>query len=100
MYYVVVIIIMLLLLSLFCCYCLFLVYSKYKKVIKINSKLKCRKPLFSLSLKNNEALHMVGWNSFWLQGQRFHYSQFLQLGKILWQLTELCVFQHFLMMHT
>jgi hypothetical protein len=50
---------MFLLLSLFCCCCLFLVYSKYKKVIKRNSKLKFRKPLFSLSIENNEALHMV-----------------------------------------
>jgi hypothetical protein len=38
---------------------LFLVSSKYKKVIKRNPKLKFRKPLFSLSPENNEALHMV-----------------------------------------
>jgi hypothetical protein len=40
------------------------------------------------------------WNSFWLQGKRFHYSQFLQLERILWKITMPYVFQHFHQMHT
>jgi hypothetical protein len=69
MYYVVVIIILLLfiiiLLLLFIIILIFcLVYSKYKKVIKRNPKLKFRKPLFSLSTENNQALHSEYQTSF------------------------------------
>jgi hypothetical protein len=58
-HYFVVVADIIMLLSLLCCYCLFLVYSKYKKIIKINSKLNFRKLLISLSPENNQALHMV-----------------------------------------
>jgi hypothetical protein len=46
-----------------------------------------------------QGLEQGRWNSFWLQGQRFHSSQFLQLERIFWQLTKCYVFQHFHLMH-
>jgi hypothetical protein len=58
-HYSVVVADIIMLLSLLCCYCIFLVYSKYKKIIKRNSKLNFKKLLISLSPENNQALQRL-----------------------------------------
>jgi hypothetical protein len=56
---------------------------------------------FIRTIENSEkGLEQGKWNSFLPQGKMFHYSQFIQLDRILWKLTGSCVFQHFHMMHT